>query len=370
MRLRPHRPSSLLLVLLCSVLAACGPKDWRQARRAGTSDAYHTFALAHGGQPRGAVAERRAEALGWTEAHAAGTSEAFATFAERHPASDHAGEALAQAEVLGWQEASAEDTLPALTRFVARYPSSVHKIEAAARLEELTWQVAQAEGSMAAFGRYLARYPSGPHAADAVAERDRMTWESTSATNTRHAYRKYLEQFPDGAHAGAANAWIEDSYVDRLQPLVALIETHQGRSAHSTVLARVRGAVEAGLLDDLRDMFALEPTRTYDGTNGMPHPHDMLGKRVGTGILVIEIYEKGGQRFEPSGQGTDISAVLRLYAPNTADAVWVREVAVSTPERVTGQDDSALHLGAVQELGDRVRAFVTDLSVQRPEALR
>ncbi|MEZ4235585.1 MAG: hypothetical protein R3F59_05355 [Myxococcota bacterium] len=363
------RPLTAAL-LLAATLAACGPKDWRQARQAGTSASYHTFAVAHPGEPRGAIAARRAASLGWSEAQAANTSEGYWSFARQYPSSEHALEARGLAESTGWAEASAEGTIGAYASFVQRFPESAHVPEAEAQVEALSYAQAKAEGTLASWGQYLQRYPNGPHAQEAWTERERMAWENAVEADRRHAYVKFLEQYPDGPHAEQARSWLGETYVTRLQPVVALIETHAPEPGHAAIIAQARQEVADGLLKDVAPMFAIEPVKTYDGTRGMPHPHQMFGKQAGTGVLVVEIYEKPGEKYEPAAQGYEISAVLRLYAPNTGDAVWVREVTVQTPEKVVGQDATALHRATMDALGDRLRALATELSVQRPEALR
>ena len=353
-------------IALAAIAVGCGPKDWRVAKRTNTSASYGAYASAHAGEPRAAIAARRAEARGWEEANAAGTSAAYTSFVAAFPASEHAIEARVRAETIGWTEAKASGTLPDLTTYLARYPQSVRRGEAEGLIEGLFFEEAKAEGTIASWGDYLVRYPMGAHAAEATAERDRLTWQRAVMMDTRSAYKKYLDSYPQGAHAAEASAWLAESYVTRLQPVIALIESHQGSSMHKTVLARIQREFDDGLLADLKDTFEIEATRIYDGSRGFPHPHDLLGTTLGTGVLVIEYYEREGRRFEPSGTATDITAVVRLYAPNTRNAVWVRELAASTPTRVYGADRSALNLGAIGDLGDQLRSLFVELTIQRP----
>jgi hypothetical protein len=347
------------------LLLACASREWRDTVAANTSAAYSTYAASHGGTGRGQTAARRAEELAWTEAVASNQSVAYFSYAAAWPGAAHAEEARAKAEALGWEEAVTDGSIAALTAFVARFPQSPHVAEADTRIEDLVYEEVTREPSEASFSRYLVQYPEGRHAAEARVQYEQLSWDAAVAADTRVAYQAYVRRFPTGAHAQAAQDWLAATYVTAIQPVVAVVSTWQDDPR--SVLSRVQRGVDRGLVLDLARDFKVLPTKGVDATRGMAHPHELVGAQRDVGILVIEYTEKKGRKFDPSGNATDISAVVRLYAPNSKTPVYVRELSATTPDKIRGTELSALNTSAIEELAGQLRSLDEELARQRRE---
>jgi hypothetical protein len=353
---------SLPLLLL---LPACASREWRDTIAANTSAAYSTYAASHAGTVRGQRAERLAQQLAWEEAVAANRSVAYYSYASAWPGAEHAEEARAKAESLGWEEAAADGSVAALTAFVARFPQSSHVPDAHSRIEDLVYEEVKRQPSEASFSRYLVQYPEGRYAAEARVQHEQLSWDAAVAADTRTAYQAYVRKFPTGAHVQAAQDWLASTYVTSIQPVVAVVSTWQPDPR--AVLQRVQRGVDRGLVLDLARDFKVLPTKAVDATRGMAHPHEIVGVQRDVGILVIEYTEKKGRKFDPSGNATDITAVVRLYAPNSKTPVYVRELSATTPDKIRGTEISALNSSAIDELAGQLRALDEELARQRRE---
>jgi outer membrane protein assembly factor BamD (BamD/ComL family) len=349
-------------------LSGCADKDWSEAVAAGNAAAYSNYARTHPGTGRANAAQKRAEELALQEAMAARTSTAFEAFRAAYPNSPHAAEAAAQAETLGWEEA-ARDGAAGYTLFLARYPRSPRAPEAEARIEELVWTDATSANTEEAFGRYLLRYPNGPHAADARQRRTDLAWQATTTADTVDAYERFLKKYGGGGHTDEARAWLDATKVSRLHPVVVLLESWQDDRLRSTILARYRSAFDAQVLAGLGTEFGMDAISLVDAKKvPWTHPHELFGAAADTGVLVLEVTEKRGAAFEPSGHATRVVARLSFYAPNTRTPVIVRTFEAATPQKVKGIDESSLHTGAVQAVAEQVRVAEPEIVRQkRPE---
>lgn len=365
-----------LLLSFAPPALAGEPMTWREAVRADTSAAYLAFAAQNLTSPKASVARRRAEDRAWQEAVDADSSNAYRGYVQAFPTGAHVTEAATRAVERAWEEASASGSLAAMTAFLERYPSSEHGPEARARVEELWFDQAQSEGTEAGWTRFLLQYPKGARSAVAWFERDRLAWERTVAASTRSAYERYLAEIPAildadgrviaGAHRQEAELWLAETYVRRIVPLVALVDTWHPSAGNRATLEALTGAIDRGLLADLRKTFTVLPARAVDATRGMEPAQQLVGTEPGTGILVFEVHESKGEAFDPDGVGTNLHVVVRLYAPNTAHPVVVREVRASTPRRVRGLALDELHKSAIGALADEVRVLTMELAAQAP----
>ncbi len=364
--MRPPLSPPLLAALLS---VGCADRDWRAAVDAHTAAAYSTYARVHPGTGRAATAARRAEALAWEEAVRANTSRAFEGFRSAYPASTLAADAAARAEDRGWAEAEATADVAGYAQFLARYPRSPRAPEAGSRIEALVWAGATGDDTEASYGRYLLRYPDGPHAAEAAARREELAWIAATLADTPAAYRSFLDAHEGGAHTDAARAWLDAVRVSRLRPVVVLARTWRPAEERPAILGRYREAVESWLAEGLGRDFGTEPLALVDAeATPWGHPQDRFAPAPDTGLLVIEVVEKRGQAFEPTGHATAVEARLRLYAPHTRTPVVERSVSGATPARVEGVDESALHAGAVAAAVGALRVIEAEvLRLRRPE---
>lgn len=146
---------------------------------------------------------------------------------------------------------------------------------------------------------------------------------------------------------------------------MALVGSWQTPDQRPVVLARLKKELEAGFVADLSRDFRVLPLVTYDATRGLPHPQDTWGNGPDVGVLVLEYTERKGRKFDPSGNATDITAVLRLYVPRTRTAVWAREIDATTPQKVRGTDLGALHTEAIADLAGQLRSLDDEIATNR-----
>jgi hypothetical protein len=359
-------PSLLLSSLFVLLVAGCADRDWKQAVAAGNSAGYTNYARSHPGTAKASTAQRRAEDLAWEETIAAGTSVAYEAFRGAWPQSTHLAEATAKAESIAWDEAGRGGNVGGYTLFLARYPRSPRAPEAELRIEELVWSEAVSGNSEESFGRYLLRYPNGPHAAEAHTRREGLAWTATTTADTVDAYEKFVRKYGGGTHTAEAEAWLAATKVSRLHPVIVLLNSWQDDRVRSTILARYRTALDRGLLSGLGREFGMDKVSLVDAKQ-IPwvHPHDLFGAAADTGVLVLEVTEKRGAAFEPSGYATTAEARLLFYAPNTRTPVILRTFSAATPTKVKGIDESALHTGAVEALVQAVRVAEPELLLRR-----
>jgi hypothetical protein len=356
----------LPLLLFATLVAGCADRDWKQTVAAGNAAAYQNYARTHPGIPKAATALRRAEAAAWDETVAANTSVAYEAFRGGYPQSPHLAEATERALALAWLEATRTGTSAGYTLFVARYPASPRAAEAEVQIQELAWSEAVADDTEESYGRYLLRYREGVHAADAATRRENLGFAACVVTDTVDAYEKFLRKYPKGTHAAEAGTWLEATKVRRLHPVVVLLESWQPEASRSTLLSRYRSALERDVYAGLGREFTMDKVSLVDAKQiQWIHPHDLFGAASDTGVLVLELTETRGAVFEPDGYATNVSARLLFYAPNTRTPVIVRTFEAATPQKVRGIDDSALHLGAVGQVVQKVRLAEPEILQRR-----
>lgn len=352
-------------------MAACADKDWKAAVQADTAYGYMTYAQAHPDTPKASQAYRRADDLAWEEAVAANTSIAFEAYAGQWPDSERAPTAKVRAESLAWDEAAAAGTAASWTTYLSRYPSSPRKGEAEQRLEDAVFDGARKENTELSWGRYLLRYPEGRHAAEAAALRELLGWQVAVQADTPTGYRDFLRRYEGGTHTAEAHAWLDATLVTTLQPVVVLKGTWQTDRQRATILKRYQAGFDKALQAPLKREFGVQPTKTYDlAKTPMNHPFDLFPPQPDQGLLVLEITEREGRAFEPSGHATDIEGRLSLYAPNTRTPVIDEVVRGSTPEVIHGIDESALHTSAVTDLCETLPPSVDAIAQFKRKAPR
>lgn len=334
---------------------------------ANTSAAYSQYAASHAGTSRARTAATRAEELAWEEAVASNQSVAFFSYVSAWPKGEHAAEAQTRAETLGWSEALADGTIPALSAYLARYPSSPHRAEAESRVEDLVYGEAKAKPSEASLGRYLVQYPEGRYTTELKAQLEALVWEKTVAGDTRAAYQRYLDRYHDGPHAEQAVQWLDATYVTSIEPVFMLISTWQPDWV--AVLRRLSKEFARGLGADLSREYKLLKTQGVDAREKQPHPHDLFAPEKGVGLLVVEYRDKRGRTFDPAGNATDITAVVKLYAPNTRTPILVRELSSTTPDKILGTEVSALYTSALDDLMGQLRTLEPELVKNKPEEM-
>lgn len=339
-----------------SLLAGCGGKAWRQARKENTSAAYATFVARQPESPKVSRARLRAEALDWATALERDTSDDYEMFLRAHPHSEHADEARLVAEARAWEEARRDDSVKGYERYLARHAAGAHAEEARQATEEAFYRDAKAADTHEAWSRYLVRYRAGRHVQEASARRDELGWSEAVEGATKAAYADYLRRHPKGAHRDEAEAWIQSLRVHTLQPVLVYRRSPRDAKRRTRDRARYVEGLTLGLLADLGREFTMRPLMVEDDpSRSLPPVQERLGTEEGVGLLEIVVDEAEGRVFEPSGRATDIEGTLSIYAPPTSQPVLRRELKASTPARVRGVTLESLYTEAVGEFVSVVR---------------
>ena len=299
----------------------------------------------------------------WREAQVAHTGEAYRTFATENPDHRKVPEALRRAEERDWTAARELDTPEAYFAYLGAYPRGPHAVDAQALAEAR----AVAEGTEEAWSRYLVRYPEGEFVATATAERERLAWEATVDRGTRRAYEAFAARYPRSSHRPEALAWIRQSQVVRLQPVVVLGTAESTGADDRVALTKaVRRELDASLLYDLERDFRLKRTIMVDLRGGpAPHPQDAYPVERDTGLLVLTYRDERGREFEPSGHATDVAVDLALYAPVSRDPIWSTTFEATTPDAAYGNSERALRDAALAEMGSLLRGYSDEIAEER-----
>ena len=357
----------IAMVLGFCLMAGCAGKAWREAQVAHTGEAYRTFATENPDHRKVPEALRRAEERDWTAARELDTPEAYFAYLGAYPRGPHAVDAQALAEERAWARTQAENTPESLSAFVARFPLSTRADQAKAMMEAAWYERAVAEGTEEAWSRYLVRYPEGEFVATATAERERLAWEATVDRGTRRAYEAFAARYPRSSHRPEALAWIRQSQVVRLQPVVVLGTAESTGADDRVALAKaVRRELDASLLYDLERDFRLKRTIMVDLRGGpAPHPQDAYPVERDTGLLVLTYRDERGREFEPSGHATDVAVDLALYAPVSRDPIWSTTFEATTPDAAYGNSERALRDAALAEMGSLLRGYSDEIAEER-----
>lgn len=350
------------------LLAGCASREWRQAERLSTGEAYRSFVSARPTSHRVPLALQRAEQLDWIAARATDTAEAYGAYLGAHPEGPHAAQARERAEALAFAEADANGTPEALTEFLVRFPRSARRALVEARIEELWHDKAIREGTEDAWGQYLVRYPNGRWSGDARTARDEAAWRRAVEDDTRAGYESYVNRFENGLYRLDALDWLARLRVSRIQPVVALGEAPGNDDERRALTYAVRQTVDASLGKELGRDFEVLRTLMVDLRGAEPpHPQDAYGAPPDTGLLVIVYNESVGASLDPSGNATDIEATVQLFCPPSRKPVIETTVTASTPLPVMGTDEAVLHDSAVEAFGDELLAVSDAVATVRQE---
>lgn len=335
--------------LLPLLLLACGPKDWRQAKKIGTADAYRAVAVDLTHKKR-AKAAQRAERLDWEAAEEADSSRAWKAYISHNPTSPRVPEARGRRDEAHWAELLRQNSRTALEAWLAMNGASRHAKEARILIDELAWQEALAGGDAESFGRYIVRYPSGPHAEQARERRDELAWQVAVERDDPKSYQAYLDDNPRGLHVADAKHAIKGF---RFSGVAVRVVGHKlyrpdSLSTYERELKKTLGKELASLGFDVAWLPPVDAT-------GVRAVNPLAGLVTSTpedhAALVLEVSETRGLPFEGGGYQTVISAEVHLVPPARTEAMDVRQVEAASRASVEGVGNAVLHHDAQQALG-------------------
>ncbi len=343
------------LIALLLLTGCVGP--WGAAKRANSVESYADFLAAYPTSPRVEAARERAEVLRWERAEVRRDSESYRAYLYAHPEGPHARSASVELDHATYREAVDRR---GLETYLLTLSQGVHAKEVRASLQELDWSEAHQKGTANSYGKYILHHSKGPHAPEARTLRDDLIWQDVVAKDSVHGYRRYLTGYLTGAHRQEAEARIEQLVFTRARILV------RGRTSW-----RANGeALADGVAREVKRGFAkylvalgydtTVPVVAMDFTDVAqpPHPLDSQPVEAGTGLFVIDLDERRGERMREA-YATIIKATVAVYAPSKREAMssdWV-EVRTS-PYLVVRSDQMSMHLDAEVRIADALISSV------------
>lgn len=210
----------VLSIALTLALSGCATtkRDWQDANRLGTVEAYEQFLQKHphaeqANDARRLLPELRAD-RDWSKAEATNTIGAYEKFLSMHPQSRHERQANAALEALRFGQAKASDSIVDYETYLKHHPDASRAEDAQRRLRALRYADARQRRTVAAFESFLARYSGGADVDTLRAELPAIqvieqAWETARQNKTINSYKDYLAKYPEEDHAEEAKARIQ-----------------------------------------------------------------------------------------------------------------------------------------------------------------
>lgn len=337
-------PTTLLLAL-----TACGPPAWREARLAGTADAYEQFAVDYARYPQATAAMNRAEALRWARAEAVGSAAAWSAYLRTHHDAPRADEARKKLDEAAYAEALGDKDALALERYLATFPQGAHRKDARAHLDAVRWHEAKTEDSHLSYRRYLLQEADGEHRDEAATRYEERTWERTAKLDDLRGYQRYLEEFSDGPHAAEARDRIAKFQFTEVAVVVALGRSWQ--TDRKTALAALLKEAQAQLPKRFEAVgFKLVGAVTATDLGEGGDPAAVAPVAPGRGAVVLVVDDAQGEAFEPRGFATTMVGRITLHVADRPGALASFEVQGATSDRVRSIDEGGLYRSAATML--------------------
>lgn len=208
----------LVMLGISFFIAGCATttRDWEEASRQGSINAYETFLNTHPGAPQTAEAATRLEALrasrDWSTAEASNTISGYNTFLRDHPEGQHSATArqrrTALQEAADWQTALRQNTIEEYQLFARAHAGSQYTAEASRRVNTLTkeieerdWTSARDANTIKALRGFLSKYPQSEHATaaeEAVNQDNRKRRLAGSISGVVVKALKVIDEYKEG----------------------------------------------------------------------------------------------------------------------------------------------------------------------------
>lgn len=217
------------------VLALCGcattKRDWQEASRQGTVEAYEQFLRDHPDAEQSSQARRRiAELLAeedWGRAKSMDTIVGYRDYLTKHPQSKKAKEAQERREELesqrDWEQTKSSGTIASYAEFIQKHPASQQVSEARQELRRLEaerdWKSAERMNSARAFADFLRRHPSSQYSAEAKKRLEALqaeeAWTDAMSKNSEEGWLDFIEKYWNTPKAEAAIVRLKNHEVIR-----------------------------------------------------------------------------------------------------------------------------------------------------------
>jgi ankyrin repeat protein/outer membrane protein assembly factor BamD (BamD/ComL family) len=139
----------------------------------------------------------------WQEANRQGTIEAFEKFLQKHPSTEQANDARRLLPEMradeDWSQVKVTNTIDAYEEFISKYPRSKHIKQAGNAMESLRFEQAKASDSIDAYESYLKHHPDGFAAQDAQSRLRKARYAKAIKRMTVPDLESFLAQYHEGA---------------------------------------------------------------------------------------------------------------------------------------------------------------------------
>ncbi len=173
------RNITLTLLLSCIIFCFCGcaSRDWDNARKSHTIDAYKDFLV-------------------------------------KHPQNKHTNEAKKIIEKIYYEQyvSSNTATIETIDEFLEKYPRGILYEHARKKKEKLEYniKVDSAYATIKTIDDFLSKYHSGVYHDKAIKIRDKKMFKIAKKQNTVRSYKKYLKEYPVGDFSKKSKNYIKN----------------------------------------------------------------------------------------------------------------------------------------------------------------
>lgn len=210
----------------------------------------------------------------WHDANRQGTIEAYDRFLQKHPDAKQAH--LARQRLLQlhaaneWSKAEYINTIDGYKEFLDKYPRSKQAKRAKLLLEKLqatkNWKIAKSIGTIASYKKFLNEHPNSDFIFEARNELEQLIsdrdWKFTVAANTRHAFEKFAKRHHTSRHFPTAMRRIVAEDFDKAknagtdQALIDFIKKYDTTPEAKKAIKKLKNyeAVESGQIIQWRSL--------------------------------------------------------------------------------------------------------------------
>lgn len=213
---------SISTLFIAFMLCGCAStnRDWQEANRSGTIEAYEKFLQAHSktdqaNEAQGRIQELRAD-QDWVKTQSTNTIPAYQAFLAQYPNAKQADKAKMALKALeskaDWTRAQSLGTIKAYSEFLQKHPRSKEAVNAKQSLERLEterdWTSARTANSIIAYQEYLQKHDTMQYASEArqrlSALQEAQTWTMALQSNTDDAYLDFIKKYPKSSQRETA----------------------------------------------------------------------------------------------------------------------------------------------------------------------
>jgi outer membrane protein assembly factor BamD (BamD/ComL family) len=207
-QMRYSTKNLILSVIIALGVTSCdtNKREWEQAQKANTIEAYEHFLSRHPHDQNVPNALARLEQLHllklWEQTQQSNTIESYTNFLQKYAQSQYAYQAQEKIVELEYQEVAATNTLESYKGFLEKHPTGKYADRANTKLLDLSlpidYEKAKTANTIEAYKDFLERYPPSQYTDQAREKIVELEYQEATAENTLESYKDFLEKLPQG----------------------------------------------------------------------------------------------------------------------------------------------------------------------------